>query len=292
MADVVALVCVMATVAAVHPLYLLFLVPVFFVFAVEVYKSKCVYRRDMSMTANKRMQAYVQRTVYLREYAKDMRTSNIFAVMVRRMEAATKANVRILRDYGVRLFLYSVVSSLLGELLPVLGTYAFACHSFVQGGGLTVSGFSVVASGINAVRESTLDTTECFDEMTLLALYFQNLREFLDYQPQVVSGPLPVPPLETLEFAMWTLPTRAPIDGCSTMLTLPCGRARPWRWWALTAPANPRWSSCCCDFTTLRLVKFSITASRCRNMTWSSCGLPLAPCFRIIKTLPCPSTRM
>lgn len=199
-ADVVALVCVMATVAAVHPLYLLFLVPVFFVFAVEVYKSKCVYRRDMSMTANKRMQAYVQRTVYLREYAKDMRTSNIFAVMVRRMEAATKANVRILRDYGVRLFLYSVVSSLLGELLPVLGTYAFACHSFVQGGGLTVSGFSVVASGINAVRESTLDTTECFDEMTLLALYFQNLREFLDYQPQVVSGPLPVPPLETLEF--------------------------------------------------------------------------------------------
>ena len=65
------------------------------------------------MTANKRMQAYVQRTVYLREYAKDMRTSNIFAVMVRRMEAATKANVRILRDYGVRLFLYSVVSSLL-----------------------------------------------------------------------------------------------------------------------------------------------------------------------------------
>ena len=120
------------------------LVPVFFVFAVEVYKSKCVYRRDMSMTANKRMQAYVQRTVYLREYAKDMRTSNIFAVMVRRMEAATKANVRILRDYGVRLFLYSVVSSLLGELLPVLGTYAFACHSFVQGSGLTVSGFSVV----------------------------------------------------------------------------------------------------------------------------------------------------
>ena len=36
--------------------------------------------------------------------------------------------------------------------------------------------------------------------MTLMALYFQNLREFLDYQPQVVSGPLPVPPLETLEF--------------------------------------------------------------------------------------------
>ena len=70
----------------------------------------------------------------------------------------------------------------------------------MQGSGLTVSGFSVVASGINAVRESTLDTTECFDEMTLMALYFQNLREFFDYQPQVVSGPLPVPPLETLEF--------------------------------------------------------------------------------------------
>ena len=129
---------------------------------------------------------------------------------------------RLLIGYLLQEGLYAVFSRYLQnilflKILPVLGTYAFACHSFVQGSGLTVSGFSVVASGINAVRESTLDTTECFDGMTLMALYFQNLREFLDYQPQVVSGALPVPPLETLDFAMWTLPIRAPIAGCSTM---------------------------------------------------------------------------
>ena len=200
LSGIISMICVFATVMSINPAYLLFLLPVFFVFVIETAKSKYVYKRDMEMTSNNRIKAYVQRTMFLREYSKDMRTSNIFSVLMKRFEAAIDSNIKILKKYGVGLFAYSMVSSLFEEFIPVIGSYLYAGYEFVSRGTMTVSGFSVVLSSINSVREVTLDVTQCFDEMNQMALYFQNLRTFFEYQPSVVSGARKAEPFESLEF--------------------------------------------------------------------------------------------
>lgn len=200
LSGIISMICVFATVMSINPAYLLFLLPVFFVFIIETAKSKYVYKRDMEMTSNNRIKAYVQRTMFLREYSKDMRTSNIFSVLMKRFEAAIDSNIKILKKYGVGLFAYSMVSSLFEEFIPVIGSYLYAGYEFVSRGTMTVSGFSVVLSSINSVREVTLDVTQCFDEMNQMALYFQNLRTFFEYQPSVVSGARKAEPFESLEF--------------------------------------------------------------------------------------------
>ena len=200
LSGIISMICVFATVMSINPAYLLFLLPVFFVFVIETAKSKYVYKRDMEMTSNNRIKAYVQRTMFLREYSKDMRTSNIFSVLMKRFEAAIDSNIKILKKYGVGLFAYSMVSSLFEEFIPVIGSYLYAGYEFVSRGTMTVSGFSVVLSSINSVREVTLDVTQCFDEMNQMALYFQNLRTFFEYQPSVVSGERKAEPFESLEF--------------------------------------------------------------------------------------------
>lgn len=200
LSGIISMICVFATVMSINPAYLLFLLPVFFVFVIETAKSKYVYKRDMEMTSNNRIKAYVQRTMFLREYSKDMRTSNIFSVLMKRFEAAIDSNIKILKKYGVGLFAYSMVSSLFEEFIPVIGSYLYAGYEFVSRGTMTVSGFSVVLSSINSVREVTLDVTQCFDEMNQMALYFQNLRTFFEYQPSVVSGERRAEPFEGLEF--------------------------------------------------------------------------------------------
>lgn len=200
LSGIISMICVFATVMSINPAYLLFLLPVFFVFVIETAKSKYVYKRDMEMTSNNRIKAYVQRTMFLREYSKDMRTSNIFSVLMKRFEAAIDSNITILKKYGVGLFAYSMVSSLFEEFIPVIGSYLYVGYEFVSRGTMTVSGFSVVLSSINSVREVTLDVTQCFDEMNQMALYFQNLRTFFEYQPSVVSGERRAEPFESLEF--------------------------------------------------------------------------------------------
>lgn len=178
LSGIISLICVLFTVSSINPEYLLFLVPIFLVFIIETAKSKYVYKRDLEMTTNNRVKAYIQRTVFLRDYAKDLRTSNIFSVLMSRFDGAIEANIVILKKYGVGLFIYSMISSLFEEFIPVIGTYAYAGYEFVSKGNMSVSGFSVVLSSVSSVRDVTLDITQCFDEMNQMALYFQNLKDF------------------------------------------------------------------------------------------------------------------
>lgn len=197
---IIALICVIATVTVINPMYLLFLLPVTLVFAIELLKSKAVYKRDLEMTTNNRIKAYIQRTMFLKEFSKDMRTSNIFTVLIERFKGAIDANVVILKSYGPKLFFYSMVSSLFSDFIPIIGTYAFAGYQFVFTKALTISSFSVVLSSINSVRDSTMAIAEGFDEMSQMALFFQNLRDFFDYEPQITDGGKDVGEFQSIEF--------------------------------------------------------------------------------------------
>lgn len=197
---VVSLALVIGTVSTINPKYLIFLLPVVLVFVIETMKSKLVYKRDIEMTTNNRIKAYIQRTVFLKDFSKDMRTSNIFSVLMNRFREAIDSNVEILRKYGWKLFVYSTVSSLFSEFIPIIGTYAYAAYQFVYTSALTVSGFSVVLSSINAVRESTMSIARNFDGLVSMALYFQNLREFFEYEPKITSGDKMPDEFESLEF--------------------------------------------------------------------------------------------
>lgn len=197
---IIALICVVTTVTVINPMYLLFLLPVTLVFVIEVFKSKAVYKRDLEMTTNNRIKAYIQRTMFLKDFSKDMRTSNIFSVLIQRFKAAIDANIVILKKYGKKLFFYSMISSLFSDFIPIIGTYAFAGYQFIFTKALTISDFSVVLSSINSVRDSTMSIAEGFDEMTQMALFFQNLRDFFDYEPKITDGGKNAGEFESIEF--------------------------------------------------------------------------------------------
>lgn len=191
---------VIGIVASIDPMYLLFLAPILLVFAVEVWKSRVVYKRDLSMTTNNRIKAYAQRTVFLKDFSKDIRTSNIFSVIKSRFDGAVQSNIQILKSYGMKLFIFSMVSSFLGELIPIAGTYAFAGYQFIVTKTLAISGFSVVLSSINSVREATTRIADSFSELSAVALYFQNLHDFFDYESKIISGSRKTDEFESLEF--------------------------------------------------------------------------------------------
>ncbi len=197
---IIALICVVATVTIISPMYLLFLLPVTLVFVIELYKSKAVYKRDLEMTTNNRIKAYIQRTMFLKDFSKDMRTSNIFAVLMVRFKAAIEANIVILKKYGVKLFIYSMISSLFSDFIPIIGTYAYAGYQFIYTKLLTVSDFSVVLSSINSVRNATQNVAEGFDELTQMALYFQNVKDFFEYEPKITDGGKDAEAFESIEF--------------------------------------------------------------------------------------------
>lgn len=198
-AGLLSLVLIVGVVASIDKAYLIFLAPVSVVFFVEIIKSKLIYKKDLSMTSNNRIKAYAQRTVFLKDYSKDVRCSNIFSVMLRNYQRAVDENVKIIKTYGKKLFFFSMTGSIFGELVPIVGTYAFASYKFYSESGANISGFSVVLSAINSVRTCAEDIARSFAELSNMALYFQNLRDFFEYEPKIVSGEKQAGELETLE---------------------------------------------------------------------------------------------
>ena len=104
-----------------------------------------------------------------------------------------------MKKYGVALFAYTMLITLLSEFIPIIGTYAFAGRELLHGA-LTVSSFSVVVSAVNSVRSSMYHVVESFDELTQIALYFQNLKDFFAYEPKIVSGDKKAGAFESIEF--------------------------------------------------------------------------------------------
>lgn len=199
-AGIISLCLVIGTVISIDPSYILFLLPISLVFVIELFKSKLVYKRDKEMTTNNRIKAYIQRTVFLKDFSKDMRTSNIFLVLMERFRNAIDMNVEILKKYGLRLFLYSMLSSLFSDFIPTIGTYALAGYQFIYTDKMTVSSFSVVLSSINAVQEAAMRVAGSFEMISQSAFYFQNLRDFFDYEPKIKSGKEKCGEFESLEF--------------------------------------------------------------------------------------------
>ena len=198
-ANLLSLILIVGVVATIDKAYLIFLAPVSIVFVVEIIKSKLIYKKDLSMTSNNRIKAYAQRTVFLKDFSKDVRCSNIFGVMLRNYQRAVDDNVKIIRTYGKKLFFFSMTGSIFGELVPIVGTYALASYKFYNNAGADISGFSVVLSAINSVRTCAEDIARSFAELSNMALYFQNLRDFFEYEPKIVSGEKQAGELETLE---------------------------------------------------------------------------------------------
>ena len=198
-ANLLSLILIVGVVATIDKAYLIFLAPVSIVFVVEIIKSKLIYKKDLSMTSNNRIKAYAQRTVFLKDFSKDVRCSNIFGVMLRNYQRAVDDNVKIIRTYGKKLFFFSMTGSIFGELVPIVGTYALASYKFYNNAGADISGFSVVLSAINSVRTCAEDIARSFAELSNMALYFQNLRDFFEYEPKITSGGKQAGELETLE---------------------------------------------------------------------------------------------
>ena len=75
---------------------LLILLVSVFVLIFETLKGKIDVKKDKEMTVHKRSKDYVKRTVYLKEFAKDMRTSGIFNAMYARYKNAVEKNREII----------------------------------------------------------------------------------------------------------------------------------------------------------------------------------------------------
>lgn len=189
-----------AYVVSVDPKMLLLLLTGLVVVAFEGVKSKLNINKDKEMTIHKRSKAYIKRTIYLREFSKDMRTSGIYGVLHKRFEDAVNKNREIIKKYGYKVALLEMMTGLFGMALPVATSYAYATYRYVVKRNLALSDFSVIVTAMNNLKDVVNDLSDGISTVKRESMYFKNLAEFLEYENKVVNGAKTADEFKTLEF--------------------------------------------------------------------------------------------
>lgn len=163
-------------------------------------KGKLDVKKDKEMTPHKRSKEYVKRTVFLKDFAKDMRTSGIYEVMHSRFKTAVEQNRAIIKKYGVKMMLLELVGGFFGRALPVVSAYGYAAYRFVVKRNLAISDFSVIVTAVSNLKDVLNGLSDAISCIRKESEYFGNLREFMEYESKVIGGDKAADEFETLEF--------------------------------------------------------------------------------------------
>lgn len=182
------------------PFLLVFVLCPLVVMFLRIKRNEVEFEKEKAMTPYERQKDYTRRTVLLKDFAKEIKTTNIFAVVKRRFTQAIETNIKLIKKYGMRVAVYEALSDFFGEVIPVAGGFGYGCYRLLVLENLAIADFSVLISAITNCRNKLNQLAYYFTMQQKNCLWVQNLREFLAYEPKVVGGDKIPGEFESLEF--------------------------------------------------------------------------------------------
>ncbi len=185
---------------SIDPILLVFILCPLIVILFRVHKNNLELEKEKEMTTFERQKDYVRRTILLKDFAKEIKTTNIFTVIDKRFRYAIDKNIQVIKKYGWKIALIECVSDYFAEIIPVTGGFLYGCYRLIVLENLPISEFSVLISAITTCRNKLNHLAHYFAMQQKHCLWVQNLREFLEYEPKIQSGDKIPGDFESLEF--------------------------------------------------------------------------------------------
>ena len=198
--SVVSLVFLVVYLVSIDPWLLVFILCPVVVIWFRIRKNNVELEKEKEMTPYMREKDYVRRTILLKDFAKEIKTTNIFVVLEKRFRSAISKNIDVIKKYGWKIALLEVVSDYFAEIIPVTGGFIYGCYRLLVAQNLPISQFSVLVSAITTCRNKTNQLARYFAMQQKHCLWVQNLREFLDYEPKIQGGNIIPDDFRSLEF--------------------------------------------------------------------------------------------
>ena len=198
--SVVSLITLITYLVSIDPVLIVFILCPIIVFVIRAYKNNLELQKEKDMTPYEREKDYIRRTILLKDFAKEIKTTNIFVVLEKRFRGAIDKNVAVIKQYGWKIALLETVSDYFAEIIPVTGGFIYGCYRLMIVQDIPISEFSVLVSAITTCRNKLNQLAHYFAMQQKHCLWVENLRDFLGYETQVKSGELIPEDFKSLEF--------------------------------------------------------------------------------------------
>ena len=167
------------------------------------WKNKYDFRKYQEQAPNEKVLNYVNRTMYLPDYAKEIRLFKIFRLLKEQYHEATRNNVKVAVKYAFPKAFLNFWRVTFTFTVIFEGVLLYAIYRHQVTGSITLAQLTVMTSLMVAMTWILIRLFEDIMAIMKNGLFINNLRGFLEYEeeiPEDQKGILPEGQFESLEF--------------------------------------------------------------------------------------------
>lgn len=174
---------------SIDPILILFALIPFAVGFIRKARNKIAFKENNDIQKLAWRANYIQRGFYLQDYAKEMRLTGMSDKLLSDLDQTTLEVERVKRRYGIRTAALDYTCRVSHEVVTILGACLYAVYATLVQGSIGVGDCIVVLNSVGSVSgylQGLVTNLVSFHEH---ALYIQNLRSFLEYEPKIRANP-------------------------------------------------------------------------------------------------------
>ncbi len=150
-----------------------------------LYKQKKLrYSSDSEMRHINREKKYVERTFYLKDYAKELRLYNIWRLMFEKHKLDFNEYIINLKKYGTKIAVLEFLASSMSNF-GVLGAMFYSVYCTIYKKTMVIADCVVIINSIGTVNQNISDMLSNIVSFYENALYIEDYRCFMDSKPQI-----------------------------------------------------------------------------------------------------------
>ena len=172
-----------------------------FVFGTIVNKLNFAVYQEV--TPDNRKTEYVNRVMYLGEYAKEMRLSNIFQVLKRTYEEAVEHRIRVVKSYISRLIPNAFLQFYLSYIIIFEGLMLYGAYQTMVVHRLSLGDLSILSSMMVTASWILIRIGNSMVTCSQNGMFVYKIRTFMSYEekiPEDAKGVLPDREIKSIEF--------------------------------------------------------------------------------------------
>lgn len=147
--------------------------------------NKRIFERSKCNVPFQREMDYVNRTVYLEEYAKEIRMTNIFRVLESKYEHGYKEVRKVNDKFANGCIWLAVIKNVFTFLIIFQGVLFYSTYKTMVVKSMNLSSFIILSSAMVSASWILIGLSNNIILSIENALYIDNLRSFLNYQPKL-----------------------------------------------------------------------------------------------------------
>ena len=150
-------------------------------------RNRLKYDYNMRNKEVARQRDYVRRTFYLNDFSKEMRLTEMWKVMYKRMHSSISEMKEIVNKYGYKMMFFRYLFDFVFDVIVYSGTIVLAAFKTLVTKNMFLGDCFVVINSISNIAGSVNYMGDVFFKLDENSLYVDNLRDFLEYEVHIAE---------------------------------------------------------------------------------------------------------